>query len=712
MRLIRTSDLQLEEFVESDIPLYAILSHTWQGREVTLQEFRGIHSLSHKPISTPGLEKIKAACSVARQDGFEYIWIDTCCIDKTSSAELTEAVNSMYRWYQNSAVCYAYLADVSTEATDIGTWKASFEFLESRWFKRGWTLQELIAPSDVIFLDKEWKEIGTKVALQQTIADITSIPIEVLIKGNLDYASIAQKMAWASKRSTTRIEDMAYCLMGLFNIHMPMIYGEGENAFIRLQEEILKVSDDHTIFAWRSPQRYGASPRAASHFSGLLASSPAAFSESGSVVQSFSLSKAITINNKGIHVQVHLEEGVGSVVRAILPCKEQGKGDIYMAIYVTPVQVYDRPTESDWYFRAHCDKLELVKVENLKKSPFGEKMICIRHGNPPVTRKQLSHGGCALALDGLGAFTVDLNTIHLSPGWGIKGNYLTAPYAGLGPLGSLGQLLARLVFICKDGVLLQLTLRIFPSGLRVNTVVGGESDSSQWPDKGDRIIERLDDDRILSVAIRKKIPPIGLGLCDVVELKYTSPLITSNPDRWFDFVAVVGPHAVEEKLLHYAARHGLTPILKLALGKGSSILDRKNAEGATPLSLAAEHGQTEAVAFLLKQQNVDLNSKDINGRSALWRASGQGQTEIVKLLLEAQSIDPDLKDNHGQSPLASAVWNGHEDVVRVLLDSGRVNPISKDRIGRTPLWIAKQEDHPTVLKLLQDYKISRSFDAK
>ena len=178
-------------------------------------------------------------CYPPRQESVgQFGTADLCCIDKTSSAELSEAINSMYRWYQESGVCYAYLADVPPNA-----------FSKSRWFTRGWTLQELIAPSTVIFLDQKWQEIGTKSSLQRVISEITGIPTDILLGGDLEDASIAQRMSWASKRETTRVEDAAYCLMGIFSIHMPMLYGEGERAFIRLQEEIMRVSDDHSLFA-------------------------------------------------------------------------------------------------------------------------------------------------------------------------------------------------------------------------------------------------------------------------------------------------------------------------------------------------------------------------------------------------------------------------------------------------------------------------------
>src|SRR6266702_4059585 len=158
MRLLNTGNFEVKSFEDDEVPPYAILSHTWDEEEVTLQDMEGTRAVNKK-----GYEKVKHCCSVASANGFEYVWIDTCCIDKASSAELSEAINSMYLWYQEAKECYAYLADVPSKS----------KFSGSRWFTRGWTLQELIAPSTVMFFDEEWKKLGTKETLRQDISDCT-----------------------------------------------------------------------------------------------------------------------------------------------------------------------------------------------------------------------------------------------------------------------------------------------------------------------------------------------------------------------------------------------------------------------------------------------------------------------------------------------------------------------------------------------------------
>lgn len=230
------------------IPPYAILSHTWGDGEATFQDFADPKAA----VLAKGFAKIKYTCRRARQNGMGYAWVDTCCIDKTSSAELTEAINSMFQWYASSAVCYAYLADLGPNDA-VDTAKPASEFACSRWFTRGWTLQELIAPQIVKFYDRDWKFRGTKAGLSRAVSAVTGIDEEVLRDSSTLFGiPVARKMSWAAGRQTTRLEDIAYSLLGIFNMNMAMLYGEGEKAFIRLQEEIVKETNDLTIFAWQA----------------------------------------------------------------------------------------------------------------------------------------------------------------------------------------------------------------------------------------------------------------------------------------------------------------------------------------------------------------------------------------------------------------------------------------------------------------------------
>ena len=252
MRLLNTRAPKFEEFSSSSgIPPYVILSHTWDAREQTHQDLIALikksSSKNSQASQSPWIgvsEKVEKFCAFAASLGYDWAWVDTCCIDKTSSSELSEAINSMFEWYTKSDLCVAYLRDV----TSVNTHK---QLRKSVWFTRGWTLQELIAPRTVFFTTCDWRIIGTRLSLSEVISSVTGIPAKVLfVHGAFSGASISQRFAWAAKRQTTRLEDRAYSLMGLFGVNMPTVYGEGEKAFIRLQEEILKTSSDQSLFAW------------------------------------------------------------------------------------------------------------------------------------------------------------------------------------------------------------------------------------------------------------------------------------------------------------------------------------------------------------------------------------------------------------------------------------------------------------------------------
>lgn len=392
MRLINVESLEIHEFYDTNIPAYAILSHTWGSEEVTLQEFI-LTSQEYLTQVEPtnfchrreGFTKIIQSCHQARKDGFQYIWVDTCCIDKTSSAELSEAINSMFQWYENSDVCYAYLNDVP--ATSVGNAATLRNNLfSSRWFCRGWTLQELLAPAKLIFFAADWSTISTRTALAAEVSEITGIDryylsfepgnihvadeargepnsdsqlwksLQVVRLSNnprpahlrrLYRASHAERMSWAAKRQTTRIEDVAYSLLGIFDVKMPLIYGEGSKAFIRLQEEVLRQSSDYTILAWRifhngKPVRFFKAPtyglRSFVHpwsrrflgidrYSddcpsvGLLAESPAAFLGCQDIIPYEVGDSGVlsSLTNRGISVNLPISDDKNPHI--LLPCR-------------------------------------------------------------------------------------------------------------------------------------------------------------------------------------------------------------------------------------------------------------------------------------------------------------------------------------------------------------------------------------------------------
>jgi hypothetical protein len=244
MRLLQYNndgDFSLTEFFESDIPKYAILSHRWGAEEVTFKDL-----IDGTSKSKAGYNKIQFCGDRARRDGLQYFWVDTCCIDKSNSTELQEAINSMFRWYRYAIKCYVYLPDVLRPPSDSADgfnepWESTFR--KSEWFTRGWTLQELIAPALVDFFSKEGELLGNKVSLERHICEITGIPVNALRGSPLSDFSVTERFSWAASRKTYRQEDSAYSLLGIFDVNMPLIYSEGKDrAFQRLREEIEKAS--------------------------------------------------------------------------------------------------------------------------------------------------------------------------------------------------------------------------------------------------------------------------------------------------------------------------------------------------------------------------------------------------------------------------------------------------------------------------------------
>lgn len=322
MWLMHVETRQLKEFFNNDIPAYAILSHTWGKEEVTFQDLK---TKDHQ--QKLGYAKIEGCCRQAQKDGLSYVWVDTCCIDKTSSTELSEAINSMFHWYEAAKVCYAYLADVPPDKL---RWETIWAFRTSRWFERGWTLQELLAPVRILFFDAGWNPINpakikmsdvyksyseytpsANVASRQAeqyaiLSEVTSIPKSVLDKTiALASVSIACRLSWAAKRKTTRIEDMAYCLMGILQVNMPLLYGEGEKAFLRLQEIAISSSDDISALAWG----FGTSWKDMETLGGgsVLARSPVAFlHHPPSHIQHFRHKPRIhtTVTGHGLHIDL------------------------------------------------------------------------------------------------------------------------------------------------------------------------------------------------------------------------------------------------------------------------------------------------------------------------------------------------------------------------------------------------------------------------
>jgi ankyrin repeat protein len=721
MRLLNTTQkiaggFETKEFFDDALPDYAILSHTWGEEEVSYHDLRNGDYANMK-----GYAKIKKCCSIARSRNIAWVWIDTCCIDKASSAELTEAINSMYRWYQQAKVCYVFLEDVPARL-----------FPESRWFTRGWTLQELIAPDTVVFLNRDWAEIGTRDTLQREISECTGIPLTILSGvDELGAFSVAQRMSWASRRQTSRIEDRAYSLLGIFGINMPLIYGEGIRAFIRLQEEIIRTLEDYTIFAWKDGNSHG----------GLLALSPDAFADSATFVRAyypaFATKETWTLSNRGVQLRLpFMGIGPGKLGLAALNCTKAGKETQLLAIYLRDVTGTMERLE-----RVLCDTLEAVDEDNLLLSRFPGRRICVaqprqflqsgskpRHKDdsrclvalrtifPPEVSssmgaeffEKVAMRGQRMAKEGsmdgrssptggyseltYAAHTGDIEHMQflLAHRHGVN----TLDYASrtaLSAAAAAGQTFAIWFLMCRPSIdvnapasayLTSDCMREDITALSIAALMGHEEVVWLLLSRGDINIyadpEETDerDPVIFAVAENhKNIVEMFLarddfdvtreGLADEM-VRVASTCGHGAMMRML--LGRVDLHDVKPAAAKYAARYGHEQIVKLLIARGVDINDR------TPMSksmieIAAEYGQTAVVSVLL-HRGVQFAL----AARALKKAAEAEHMDIVRLLVDSSHGKLLLRDVvelflmlSGASPQIISAW--HENAL-VLLSRG------------------------------------------
>ncbi|QYS98748.1 ANK_REP_REGION domain-containing protein [Trichoderma simmonsii] len=394
MRLINVKTFKLEEFLDYQAPPYAILSHTW-GDDSEELSFRDVEDGNINKLGI-GSVKFRGCCRQAAEDSLGYAWIDTCCIDKTNLVELSEAINSMFRWYQRASICYAFLSDVPSD--DHFKQKSS-KFRRSRWFQRGWTLQELLAPKTMRFygaispsdthsgqafvdtnLVQEWHLLGNKGNMSTTIASITGIPRHYLLGITaLHTASVAQRMSWAAHRDTKRKEDLAYCLLGIFNITMPMIYGEGgEQAFFRLQEQIMKVTRDDSILAWGLGTDDSSTSDTGNITAGrIVAKGPADFTHSGNIVrrdQTLKYTSSVDMSGGSIRAHLPLHTTLTGEIIGLLSCGPENNPQQVVGIPLIELSV----GSSGEYARPRGYEISLYPTTVAATKP---KPIRIKHDN-------------------------------------------------------------------------------------------------------------------------------------------------------------------------------------------------------------------------------------------------------------------------------------------------------------------------------------------
>ncbi|RFU25002.1 hypothetical protein B7463_g11331, partial [Scytalidium lignicola] len=727
MRLLHTRELKVKEFTGKKIPEYVILSHTWEEEEVTLKDIN-----ARKATNSPGYEKVKNASRVALERGYEYIWIDTCCINKKSSTELQEAINSMYQWYEEAEECFAYLADVPP-----GT--IAHEFEKSKWFTRGWTLQELIAPSTVIFFNKGWQVIGSKENLQELISDITSIPRNFLLGDDLRYASIAQRMSWASKRKTTRIEDTAYCLMGIFGIHMTMLYGEKKHAFIRLQTEIMRVSNDHSIFAWRSIESSG----------GLLATSPSAFANSANIIQINSLdsaSRPFEFSSERIRLSVPvIDIGYNSRL-AILRCTEL---DQQLKQYQV-VSMIGNENRVVVAIKKHTLNLQkerhisgVMEISYSVKKSVGIKtrdehgmtllIWAAKNGYHSIVQLLIKNGVNVEVQDDYGKTSLI---------WAIKNGHESIVQLlvrnGVNIKGRDGHRMTLLMWTAKNGYANAVQLLV-EKGVDVEAHDDHGMTSLMWATKSghenivklllvkNALVEAKDDNgwTPLMWAVKTGYERIAKLL-----LKQNANVNTKDNDGWTplmwavdngneDVVKLVlknGAHIEVSgdsgrTLLLWGITDGHRGILKLLLENGAHV-KTDDYDGWTMLLKAAAEADDDTIELLLSWAAVDrredimklllkrggyVETENEPSWTSLLCAASNGHETIVQLLLEI-GAELEFIDMYGQTPLMHAAKNGHKRVAVLLLMAG-ARLESRDKLGRTSLSWAAQNEHEDMVGL-------------
>jgi hypothetical protein len=381
MRLLElkyNGEFSLTKDLIHKIPPYAILSHTWgaDNEEVTyknLAEGTGKEKIGYRKIQLCGKQ--------ATRDRLQYFWVDTCCIDKTNSTELSEAINSMFKWYQDAVICYVYLSDVQNHRDLDG----------SRWFRRGWTFQELLAPKYMAFFDYKWEKLDTRSNLSPAISRITGIPRRILLLDVSGEYSVAQIMSWAAGRETTREEDMAYCLLGILGVNMPLIYGEGKRAFERLQEEFMRTSTDHSLFSWRGT---GAER-------GPFARSPIEFQHCKDFTIGKEHSLDFVMTNRGLRITLPLISAEDGHFAAVLDC--HGPDGCRLAIYLKEVhpEVYRRVRCTEEFRRIDPGEMistpKTVYIEQAVPRTFGRDRVMIQFDGYSFRvdfRSALRHGFC------------------------------------------------------------------------------------------------------------------------------------------------------------------------------------------------------------------------------------------------------------------------------------------------------------------------------
>ncbi|KAE8149577.1 ankyrin repeat-containing domain protein [Aspergillus avenaceus] len=543
MRLLHTTERQtgnfaILEFTDDSIPRYSILSHTWEGGE-----------------KKDGYTKLQRCCHLAKAEGFDYVWIDSC------------SINSMYRWYQEAEMCYVYLADVPSRNS----------FAESRWFTREWTLQELIVPRKLKFLDEEWTELGSKAELQQAISEYDYLECFI----------------------STRVEDRA-CSLGIFGVNIPLIYGERETAFIRLQEAIMRISDDHSLFAWKSPDSRD------SH--NIVRFNP--FDP---------FNTPFTATNTGINLKVRFmgigPRGLGLV---ILHCKEAGEEDRMIALYVRDSKFLTM----ERFRRVHSEEFKQLDPRKFRTSQYPMREMSIQAGRLTWHRESKDRRN----YDSIPPEIYSDATLVALMDFGASSTLLQAAERGLED--RVWLLLTRTDIDCDQrdpGGQAPLILAIEEGHDTISKILASQRNVNlESRDDGGRTPLRwaaqTGNEPIIKMLVEKSVA------IDDSNWKGLTPLAI-------------------------ASSNGHEGTVRVLLQKGA-VTESQDKEDRTPLLHAVWKGHGPTVKALL-QDSAITEAQDKGDLTPLLNAAWEGYDLIIKALLQNGAVTA-TKDKEGRTPLICA----------------------------------------------------------
>ncbi|TFA97529.1 hypothetical protein CCMA1212_010730 [Trichoderma ghanense] len=622
-----------------------------------------------------GSIKLTGCCQQAQKDGLGYAWIDTCCIDKTNLVELSEAINSMYRWYSRASVCYAYLSDVPD---DDDPPRLGSKFRSSRWFQRGWTLQELLAPKHLRFYNSEWRSIGTKGTICAVIKNITRVPQQFLLGiTSLHGASVAQRMSWAAQRQTKRAEDIAYCLLGIFNVTMPMIYGEGgEQAFFRLQEQIMKTTRDDSILAWGLSDEI---------------SKPSMNENSQIVARNHTSSPLHSLDVFGGSVRVHMPllTTAGGKTYGLLSC---GPGSNREQVVGIPLARINSGASNEYIRPMGCPSvLQPTTAAGSPPELVHIKRACQRDASATTNQQYWLYEADLFA-------RVNLALVDVEPPscWDEQMNLISAvrsnddaadrillrfrhAEAGSRDFVMILEITPasntdpqfHMVTCSRDTPLLELV-----EGRRhITSKVTGKTSASNG-----------------TLHLQMRLEPVEEGLISIIPQPMDTPpdvtidvsaeLERSNFVTQFTQLLRDRKHEKEKEVeLHAKSKyHGNR--LQLAKREREAVDDR--------IKKLEEERRRLVEAVLMSKYGTPLIA-----------ACSRGDVDIVRQLLACSEVEIDRKDSkYGRTALGWASANGHEAVVQLLLDTDKVDVNSTDGNGWSPLRWASERNHYRILLLL------------